>query len=448
VLPFRAQGEPRSPVLSPVERKTFSDLAQQLSARLKSADAVLESEASGPDGAPPARAPADESAADDASMPAWAAAGSEGRALLDRLPIGLLVYRLDTLLYANRAFLERTGHPTVESFQDAGGLEALFIETGSPDTGVGQSLTITTSKGETTPTEGRLLSLQWNGENALALMLLAPQVAPPASAPATAPPNALTREVGELKEQLQRMQVRLTEAGQQSQPSAARAELLARIGVDMRTPLNTVVGLVETMLEEKFGPIGNERYRGYLSDIGKSGDRIAALVGDIDDLAKAGDDKLGEGFITLNLNDIVQSCVSAAQPQASVARVLVRNSLAPELPTIRADAAILRQVVQNLLANSIKLAGKGGQVIVSTAPATERVVLRLRDTGPGMTETELAAALQPARSPVAAPDAAAALTLAVTKTLAEANNAQFIVISKPGEGTLIEISFPQRPPAA
>ena len=53
----------------------------------------------------------------------------KARPILDRLPVGILVYRLNNLIYANRAFLDWTGYPSLDSLAEAGGLDSLFIET-------------------------------------------------------------------------------------------------------------------------------------------------------------------------------------------------------------------------------------------------------------------------------------------------------------------------------
>ena len=100
----------------------------------------------------------------------------DSRPILDRLPIGILVYRLNSLIYANRAFLEWTGYSTLEALNEAGGLDSLFIEskdkTSPQNTRNGaKSLTIATVNGTQKPVEGRLFSATWNSENALVLMI-------------------------------------------------------------------------------------------------------------------------------------------------------------------------------------------------------------------------------------------------------------------------------------
>jgi signal transduction histidine kinase len=117
-----------------------------------------------------------------------------------------------------------------------------------------------------------------------------------------------------------------------------------------------------------------------------------------------------------------------------------------------ADARSVRQIVLNLLSNSIKFTGEGGQVIVSTA-ADDRggVVLRVRDTGVGMSEQDIAIALEPFRQLATAPrqtTAGTGLGLPLTKALAEANRASFSIRSAVNSGTLIEVAFPAAKVAA
>ena len=95
------------------------------------------------------------------------------------------------------------------------------------------------------------------------------------------------------------------------------------------------------------------------------------------------------------------------QPQANRERIIIRTSLTPTLPQVVADERSLRQIVLNLLSNSIKFTEPGGQVIVSTALNDNgEVVLRVRDTGVGMSEKDIETALEPFRQ-VATPAAGA-----------------------------------------
>src|SRR5205807_538368 len=180
--------------------------------------------------------------------------------------------------------------------------------------------------------------------------------------------------------------------------SSAKSDFLAKISHEIRTPLNAVIGFSEVMMEERFGPVGNDRYREYLKDIHASGGHLVSLINDLLDLSKIEAGKLDLTFTSVNLNGLVQQCVAIMQPQGNRERIIIRTSLAPTLPPVVVDARSIRQIVLNLLSNSIKFTGAGGQVIVSTA-LTDRgeAVLRVRDTGAGMSEKEIEAALEPFR---------------------------------------------------
>jgi len=550
VLAFAPPAE-ATPALSPGEARAFQELGRELSDRLKNTTANN-------DGAP---TPA-EFGVEPAFVPPRAAQHGdaardlhEARPILDRLPVGLLVYRLNTLIYANRAFLDWTGYPSLEALTEAGGLDSLFIET-KDDAAAddvkdsGRTLTIATVNGKQKPVDGRLLSVSWNNENALVLMISTPAAGEPSDDLSR---RRLGNENGELKSILdtatdgvvvldragrvlsanrsaqalfgyeaadiaalsfgdlfapesrrsvldyldriarergtldtgreaiglvkqgglvplyftmgriadgekicavmrdvtawKRTEEELINARHQAEKaSTAKSEFLAKISHEIRTPLNAIIGFSEVMIEERFGPVGNERYRQYLRDIHSSGGHLISLLNDLLDLSKIEAGKLELTFVSVDLNDLVQQCVAIMQQQANAQRVIIRTSLPPSLPQIVADARSVRQIALNLLSNSIKFTGAGGQVIVSTALSDQHeIVLRVRDTGPGMSDKELATALEPFRQLATSArwgSSGTGLGLPITKALAEANHARFRISSQVKDGTLVEVAFP------
>ena len=162
-LPRSNPPEPKAaPTLSPVERRAFRELAQELTARLRApfvapAPAASETETAEP---PAAAAPAAEAANE--------------LVLLDRVPLGILVYRHDALLFANRHFLAWSGYENLAAVEAAGGLDRLFVAPGAgalAEAGGAQSLSILTREGDALAVEGRLFTAPWNGSSALALIL-------------------------------------------------------------------------------------------------------------------------------------------------------------------------------------------------------------------------------------------------------------------------------------
>jgi PAS domain S-box-containing protein len=585
VLPFRLVGEPRSPALTPVENSAFNELARQLAARLERDDdrasavptpptateTAVEPLSYPPEPEPPREQPRDEMPND---TPLWLqppeppARGDSrrDRALLDLLPTGILIYRLDRLLYANPAFLKRMGYPTLQVLEEAGGLDALYVEAGvsqaSSTSQAGTPVTISATQPSAEheqPTEARLFTISWDGDSALALMFAPTQAAaaPPLPAEpelASPPPVAgdadaedlaaildttaegivmfdaegnihacnrsaealfgydgadflechLTelfapesqRVVGEYLEGIKGAGVaslldhgrdvlgRVAKGGivplamtmgrtradgpnffavfrdlsqskkgegelQQARrlaerAASAKADMLARISHEVRTPLNAIIGFADVMIAERFGTLGNERYAEYLKDIRASGERVIAIINDLTELSRIETGKLDLAFTNQNLNELIEACVSVMQPQANRERIIIRTSLAQALPSVVADARTLRQITLNLIGTSIHLANPGGQVIVSTAFSDMgEVVLRVRDTGHGLNDNEVAAALEPFRTPPPSDQASdsSGVSLSLTKALVEANRAQFHIKTGGHSGTLIEVVF-------
>ncbi|MEM9631706.1 MAG: ATP-binding protein [Pseudomonadota bacterium] len=237
----------------------------------------------------------------------------------------------------------------------------------------------------------------------------------------------------------------LTQAKRQAEnASSQKSDFLAKISHEIRTPLNAIIGFSEVMMEERFGPIGNDRYKDYLKDIRTSGSHIMSLINDLLDLSKIEAGKLDLNFSAVSTNDVINECVALMQPQANRERVIIRASLPESVPDVVADPRSLRQIVLNLLSNAIKYNKSGGQVILSTAlESNGEVALRVRDTGTGMTAKQLAAALEPFRQlHTTSRGGGTGLGLPLTKALVEANRASFHIDSTPDQGTLVEIIFP------
>ncbi len=226
--------------------------------------------------------------------------------------------------------------------------------------------------------------------------------------------------------------------------SARKTEFLATVSHEIRTPLHAILGFTEVMIEERFGPIGNERYKDYLKDIHASGQHVMSLANDLLDLAKIEAGKMELQFAPVDANRIIRECVALMQPQAARERIIVRLSLFDKLPNVMADERSLRQIILNLMSNAVKYNEPGGQVIVSTAlDEAGHAIIRVRDTGVGMNESELGLALEPfKRVGGGRHDEGTGLGLPLTKALADANHADFSIKSRKDQGTLVEVAFP------
>lgn len=226
--------------------------------------------------------------------------------------------------------------------------------------------------------------------------------------------------------------------------NAQKSDFLARMSHEVRTPLGAMIGFAELMLEERFGPIANPRYREYVRDIHESGQYVISLVNDLLDLARIEAGKMELSFASVDLNAVLSSCVTLMQPQANKARVVLRSSLSEQLPAVIADERAMRQITLNVLGNALKFTDAGGQVIVSsTRTEAGEVVIRVRDTGIGMSDQDVLEALKPFRRLAQGrKTTGTGLGLPLTAALIDANRGALRISSQPGQGTLVEIVLP------
>ncbi len=228
--------------------------------------------------------------------------------------------------------------------------------------------------------------------------------------------------------------------------SAQKSDFLAKISHELRTPLNAILGFSEVMRTERFGEMPNQKYLGYANDIHSSGEHLLSLINDLLDLSKIETGKMELNFTAVNLVELTDHCLRLFEEDARARRIVVRKNFPANLPNVVADLRSMKQVLLNLVSNAIKFTQPGGQVILSGSytPAGE-YSLKVKDTGLGMAEEELAVALQPFGRIHAdeRPDIpGTGLGLPLTKALVEANRAKFTLTSSRGKGTLAEIVFP------
>lgn len=546
--------------LSVGEHDAFQEIARRLQARLAS-DPQPDPDAAHhvPGDVPTASTTRDHARAESrdatAKPPAAEAGALALTAFLNELPVGLMVYRYDQPLYANRAFLAATGFSGLQDLIQAGGLDSLSVTEADAASGAdqtGQALTIVGRDRTRAPMAARLIPVPWTDEGALALMLLQPAVSDhnkrtefalrrseahirelraivdtgfdglivlsreglilSANRGAEAlfgyePVELAGRPFGELfapesrgtalgyldrgyrndgfvadgrevtgqtrqgqaiplsvilgkmpdgadklfaafRDLTPRKEAEAEFSAQRrdaERANADHADLLEKFGKGVRDALGSITGSADLMLEERFGPLGSERYRGCLRDVRAASDRIAGLIDNISNLSRAESGTLDLNFVSVDFNMLVQECVKALQADANRDRIIIRSSLSPRLRPVLADAQSLQQVVGNLLANAIRHAGTGGQVIVSTGE-TERghVVLRVRDTGTASGWKSPDPAGRTTKDAAPSPDTSrgASVDMVLTRTLAEANRGTLNISSKANEGTLFEVSFP------
>lgn len=237
-----------------------------------------------------------------------------------------------------------------------------------------------------------------------------------------------------------------TAKSQAESANAHKTDFLARVSHEIRTPLNAIIGFSDLISQERFGPVGHPRYIEYSHDIGKSGRHVLDIVNDLLDISKIEAGQQEMDFQSVSLNDEVTETLSLLQQIANENRVIVRSSLPTDVPAVVADKRSIKQILINILSNSIRFTPAGGQIVVSCSLEPQgNVLLRIRDNGVGMSRAELDRAMQPfgqVGQETRQRGEGTGLGLPLTRAMTEANRAKFDIVSAPGEGTLVTINFP------
>ena len=227
----------------------------------------------------------------------------------------------------------------------------------------------------------------------------------------------------------------------------AKSEFLASMSHELRTPLNAIIGFSDTMVKEMFGPIDNEKYLDYLTDIHASGRHLLELINDILDVSaiEAGKVELHEEH--LNIQELSEQSLRLVRPRAENQGVLLDMQECNGLPALYADERRVKQILINLLTNAVKFTPGGKHVALAAyLDGDGFLVFEVRDEGIGMDADDLEKALSPfgqVDSSLARRFEGSGLGLPLTKSLVELHGGKLSIDSRKGEGTRVQIRFPE-----
>lgn len=226
----------------------------------------------------------------------------------------------------------------------------------------------------------------------------------------------------------------------------AKSEFLTNMSHELRTPLNAIIGFSEIIATEAMGPLTNRAYREYAHDIHDSGQTLLALINDILDLSKiqAGRKELAERLI--DIPRLIRSSLRLVAERADKGEVLLETAIDTDLPPVRGDEVALKQILSNLLSNAVKFTPPGGRVTCGArVEADGAMSIFVQDTGIGMSEKDMATAMEPFRQIEGSHSRSAGgvgLGLPLVKALADLHGGTARLESTIDVGTLVTITLP------
>jgi len=227
----------------------------------------------------------------------------------------------------------------------------------------------------------------------------------------------------------------------------AKSEFLANMSHELRTPLNAILGFSELLQREPYGELGDRRYHEYSDHIHDSGNHLLEVVNDILDLSRI---EAGQLELTVEELDIAESAdrvFMMLQGRASNGRIILQNNIPRDLPFIKADNRIFRQILLNLLSNAVKFSHPGGAVSLSASMNKKsELKIAVQDQGIGIAADDIDRVMRPFGQVDESQTRrfeGVGLGLPLTNSFVKLHDGALVIVSQPDAGTTVNLTFPK-----
>lgn len=228
--------------------------------------------------------------------------------------------------------------------------------------------------------------------------------------------------------------------------SRAKSTFLANVSHELRTPLNSIIGFSDLLLAQPNGPI-QESYVDFARDINVSGKQLLTVINSILEYSRAESGSLELDSILVEPMAEAEACrrLHQEQIQAKALQVVVEPFQGRCL--LLADRSKLRQILIHLISNAVKFTPEGGRIrIAGEVDSGGCCILSVQDSGIGMSDDEIAQALQPfhqAQGGLSRSFEGTGLGLPLTRALISLHQGELSIESARGVGTLVQVRFPR-----
>lgn len=267
--------------------------------------------------------------------------------------------------------------------------------------------------------------------------------------------NTMLSEIGARDHQLKQQNIDLEKAKDAAESAnRAKSQFLANISHELRTPLNAIIGFSSILMNQLFGPLGDQKYWEYSKDINESGAHLLDIINDILDLSKAEAGKLSLNYEEVHVGKSINKCLTILAERAEKGKIAITTDIPKNLPPLVADRLRFIQILLNILSNAVKFTQEGGKVHISAqardgAHGASHIVIAIRDTGIGMAREDVEKAFQSfgqVDSGLNRKYEGTGLGLPLTKKLMDLHFAEISLESELARGTLVTLTFPITPP--
>lgn len=224
-------------------------------------------------------------------------------------------------------------------------------------------------------------------------------------------------------------------------------QFLATMSHELRTPLNAILGFSEVMMEQLFGPMENRKYHEYATDIFDSARHLLSIVEDLLNVSRLDVSDANLDLEPMLGRQFVADIVRMTRSLASGRDLQLLNDIPDSRFVFHADQRALRQVMFNLISNSIKFTERGGEIeLICRQAADGSTEIVVRDNGCGIREADLPRVFEPFHTVdprIAKKQPGTGLGLWICKRIVEAHHGEIDIESEVGIGTTVTIRLPE-----
>ncbi len=226
-----------------------------------------------------------------------------------------------------------------------------------------------------------------------------------------------------------------------------KTAFLSHVSYELRTPLTTIIGFSDLLVEEVSGPL-NPKQRDYLNDIKTSSQMLLTIINDILDLAVIDAGAMDLKLAPVKVEDVIEAAELGVRERLSRAKVNLDVHIAKGAGTVTADYNRLIQVIYNLLSNAIGFSPEDGTITLTCRREKNGVAISVQDTGLGIPEEEQETVFDRFESRGrGSRHRGAGLGLSLVKSIVQLHKGRIDLRSTPGAGTTVTIHLPDRHPA-
>jgi signal transduction histidine kinase len=223
-----------------------------------------------------------------------------------------------------------------------------------------------------------------------------------------------------------------------------RRELVANVSHDLRTPLASLRGYLETLMLKKDGLSPDEQQR-YLEAALRHSESLGKLVSELFELAKLESSETRPHPEPFALAELVQDVIQKHQLEADKKHIRLHGEFGEDLPFVHADIGLIERVLENLINNALRYTPAQGEVAISLNPSGNAVAVEVKDTGRGIPPEELPHVFDRfyrSKSGSDVPDGGSGLGLAISKKILNLHGSRIEVHSAVGKGTTFSFELP------